>query len=175
MDKRLSNLGFRLMSLEFKIRDFFHPRKNILQEVGIKKGFQVLDYGSGPGAYVTAAAGMVGKTGKIYALDAHPLAVKMVQGIASRKHLMNVETILSNCQTKLPDNSLDVVLLYDTLHDLGDSNSVLEELYRILKQNGVLSVSDHHLKEAEIASKVTNKGLFKLSKTGEKTYSFSKL
>jgi ubiquinone/menaquinone biosynthesis C-methylase UbiE len=175
MGKHLSNFGFRLMSLGFKLRDFFRPRENILKEVGIKAGFQVLDYGCGPGAYVTAVAELVGKTGKIYALDAHPLGVKMVQSIALRKHLVNVETILSDCKTGLPDNSLDVVLLYDTLHDLGDPNCVLEELYRVLKPNGVLSVSDHHLKEAEIVSKVTNQGLFKLSRKGRKTYSFLKL
>ncbi len=174
MDKHLSNFGFRLMSLAFKLRDFFRPRKDILQEVGIGAGFQVLDYGCGPGAYVANVAEMVGKAGRIYALDAHPLAVKMVQGIASRKHLLNVETILSDCKTGLPDNSLDVVLLYDTLHALSDPNCVLEELYRVLKPNGVLSLSDHHLKEAEIVSKVTSKGLFKLSTKERKTYTFLK-
>jgi len=103
------------------------------------------------------------------------LAVKMVQGIASRKHLVDVETILSDCKTGLNDNSLDVVLLYDTLHDLSDPNCVLEELHRVLKPNRVLSLSDHHLKETEIVSKVTKKGLFKLSRKGRKTYSFLKL
>ena len=75
MDKQMSNLAW-LMSVEFKLRDFFGPRKGILKEVGIKPGFQVLDYGCGPGSYVPAAAEMAGKTGKIYALDAHSLAIK---------------------------------------------------------------------------------------------------
>ena len=56
MDKHLSNFGFRLMSLEFTLRDLFRPRKNILREVGIKPGFWVLDYGCGPGTYVIAVA-----------------------------------------------------------------------------------------------------------------------
>jgi ubiquinone/menaquinone biosynthesis C-methylase UbiE len=174
VDKQLSNFDFRLMSLEFKLRDFFRPRKGILKEVGIKPGFHVLDYGCGPGSYITAVAELVGTTGKIYALDAHPLAVKMVQGIISRKHLTNVETILSDCRTGLPDNILDAVLLYDTLHDLRDPDCVLDELHRTLKPNGVLSLSEHHLKEAEIVSKVTDKGLFKLSRKGRDTYSFTK-
>ena len=80
MDKQMSNFGFWLMSVEFKLRDFFGTRKGILKEVGIKPGFQVLDYGCGPGSYVPAAAELAGKTGKIYALDAHSLAIKMVQG-----------------------------------------------------------------------------------------------
>ena len=117
-DKLPSDWGFKLMALGFKVRDFFRPRLNTLKEVGIKPGHQVLDYGCGPGSYIVPLVESVGDTGKVYALDAHPLAIKMVQGTILRKHLTNVEVIHSECATGLPDNSLDVVLLYDTLHDL---------------------------------------------------------
>ena len=174
MSKPMSNSHFKLMSFSFKFRDFFLPRKNILKEVGIKHGFHILDYGCGPGSYITAVAELVGKSGKIYALDVHPLAIQRVQNIASKKKLLNVETILSDCKTGLPDNSLDVVLLYDTFHELSNSNGVLEELHRALKPNGILSFSDHHMKENEILSMVTNRGLFRLLRKGKRTYSFLK-
>ena len=174
MDKPQSNLDFRFMALGYKFRDLFLPRKNVLKEVGIKPGSTVLDYGCGPGGYVIATAELVGKSGKIYALDIHPLAIQTVQSIASKKQLTNVETIHSDCKTGLPDNSVDVVLLYDTFHDLSDPNGVLEELHRVLKPNGILSFNDHHMKENEIISKVTDKGLFGLLRKGEKTYSFVK-
>ena len=174
MDKPNRNLNFKLMSLAFQFRDFFLPRKNVLKEVGIKPGFHVLDYGCGPGGYIIAAAVLVGKSGKIYALDIHPLAIQTVQSIVLKKQLMNVETICSDCKTGLPDNSVDVVLLYDTLHSLSDPNGVLEELRRVLKPDGILSFSDHHMKENEIVSKVTSGGLFRLSRKGKRTYSFSK-
>jgi len=74
----------------------------------------------------------------------------------------------------LPNNSVDVILLYDTFHDLSEPDKVLDELHRVLKPNGILSFSDHHMKENSIMSRVTNKGLFKLLKKGEKTYSFVK-
>jgi ubiquinone/menaquinone biosynthesis C-methylase UbiE len=83
-----------------------------------------------------------------------------------------VETILSDCKTGLPDDSIDVVLLYDTFHDLSDPNMALEELHRVLKPNGILSFSDHHMKENEIISKVTDNELFRLLRKGEWTYSF---
>jgi ubiquinone/menaquinone biosynthesis C-methylase UbiE len=168
----MSNVGFRVMAFGFKIREFFKPRRDIVIEVGIKEGFRVLDFGCGPGGYVTAVAELAGKSGKIYALDINPLAIKMVKKIAAKKQLPNVETILSDCKTGLPDNSIDVVLLYDTFHDLSDPNIVLEELHRVLKPNGILSFGDHHMKENEIISKVTNNGLFKLLRKGERTYSF---
>ncbi|MFC1958135.1 hypothetical protein ACFLVQ_01020 [Chloroflexota bacterium] len=57
---------------------------------------------------------------------------------------------------------------------MSDPNRVLGELYRILKPNGILSFSDHHMKENEILSEVTSGGLFKLLKKGKRTYSFVK-
>jgi ubiquinone/menaquinone biosynthesis C-methylase UbiE len=168
----MSNIGFRVMAFTFKIRDFLRPRRDIVKEAGIKEGFHVLDYGCGPGSYVTAVAELVGKSGKIYALDINPLAIKMVKKIALKKQLSNVETILSDCKTGLPNDSIDVVLLYDTFHDLSDPNMVLEELHRVLKPNGILSFSDHHMEENEIVSRVTNNGLFRLLRKGERTYSF---
>jgi ubiquinone/menaquinone biosynthesis C-methylase UbiE len=145
---------------------------NILKEAGIEAGFHVLDYGCGPGSYIVPLAELVGKSGKIYTLDVHPLAIQAVQRLASRKRLENVQTILSDCKTELPPNSVDLVLLYDILHDLDNASGVLAELHRILKPKGVLSLSDHHLKEGEIISQVTSGGLFKLSAKGKRTYSF---
>jgi len=170
----MPNFDFRFMSFGYKFRDFFLPRKNVLKEVGIEPGFHVLDYGCGPGGYIIPLAKLVGKSGKIYALDIHPLAIQVVRHITSKKKLTNVETICSDCKTGLPDNSLDLVLLYDTFHDLGNPDGVLEELHRVLKPNGILTFSDHHMKENEILPKVTNRGLFRLSRKGERTYSFLK-
>ena len=172
--KPKSNLDFGLMSLTYKFRDFLLPPMSILKEVGIKSGFHVLDFGCGPGSYIMPLSELVGKSGKIYALDIHPLAIRAVQRIASRKRLANVQTILSDCKTGLLPNSLDVVLLYDTLHHLDDPNGVLAELHTILRPKGILSVSDHHLKQDEIISRVTNRGLFKLSAKGKRTYSISR-
>jgi len=172
MDKSMSNLHFRLMSLSFKVRDFLSPREDVLGEVGIRPGFHVLDYGCGSGSYVLAAAELVGESGKVYALDIHPLAVQSVQNLASKKRLGNVETICSDCKTGLPDSTVDVVLLYDTFHALSDPSGVLEELGRVLKPSGILSVSDHHMKEDEIISNLTNSRLFRLSGKGPATHTF---
>jgi ubiquinone/menaquinone biosynthesis C-methylase UbiE len=135
----------------------------------------VLDYGCGPGGYVSAVSTAVGPKGEVYALDAMPIAVKMVKKLADEKKLTNVETVLSECSTGLPDEQIDVVLLYDVFHDLENQNAVLSELYRVLKPEGTLSFSDHHLKDSEIEGKVTGSGLFKLLKKNPLTYSFVKV
>jgi ubiquinone/menaquinone biosynthesis C-methylase UbiE len=148
---------------------------DLLREVGIVSGVHILDYGCGPGSYIVPLAELVGTAGKIYALDIQPLAIKEVKNIAARKGIENIETIESDCNTGLPDNTVNVVLLYDTFHDLSQPDDVLREIHRVLKPGGTLSFSDHHMKEQDILTRVTNSGLFKLSKRGKKTYSFSKV
>jgi ubiquinone/menaquinone biosynthesis C-methylase UbiE len=174
VDKPKSNLDFSLMALTYTFRDLLSPRADVLKEVGVKPGSSVLDYGCGPGSYVPPLAELVGTSGKIYALDIHPLAVQKVQRIASRMQLANVETICSDCATGLPDGAVDVVLLYDTLHALSDLDGVLQELHRVLRPDGILSLSDHHLPEDQILSQVTKNAWFRLSAKGSRTYSFMK-
>lgn len=174
MDRPMSNLEFRGMSLFFKLRDLTLPRQEILREVGIRRGFHVLDYGCGPGGYVPETSRLVGETGRVYALDIHPLAVERVQDLARKKHLANVKTIRSGCETGLPDNSLDVVLLYDVLHGLSDPQEVLAELHRVLRPNSTLSINDHHLDKDNIISGASRDQLFRLVSIGKHTYSFQK-
>ncbi len=175
MNKPITEFHFKLMALSYRFRDLFSPRKNILKEAGIESGLHVLDYGCGPGSYIIPLAELVGTTGKIYALDIHPLAVQTVQGLARKHNLTNVETILSDCDTGLPDTTIDAVLLYDTLHTLNDPIKVLKEFHRVLKPGAILSLSDHHMKEEGIVSKVTSSNLFMVSAKGNKTYTFSKI
>lgn len=174
MDKPMSNFVFNMMSWMFKLRDFLLPREEVLKEVSIKPGFHVLDYGCGPGGYVAGAAELVGKSGKVYALDIHPLAVQRVQEIAREKQLTNVETIRSDCKTGLPDNSVDVVLLYDVFHGLSNPQAILAELHHVLKQDGILSFSDHHMDENEIIAGITGGQLFRLSRKDGRTYTLVK-
>ena len=174
MDTPMEDSHFRSMCLMYKFRDFFLPRKNILRELDMKPGFRILDFGCGPGSYSIAAARLVGDSGKVFALDIHPLAVRRVKRIASRKGLTNVETIQSDCATGLRDESVHVAFLYDILHHLSEPDAVLGELHRTLKPDGILSVNDHHLTEKEILSRISSGGLFRVSKKGKRIYNFTK-
>ena len=54
--------------------------------------------------------------------------------------LSNVMTILSDRDTGLSDESIDVVLLYRTFYIVKDKRGLLDELHRVLKPGGILSV-----------------------------------
>ncbi len=174
MAEHMSDSHFKTMSFMFRFRDFFLPRKNVLKEVNIKPGFRILDYGCGPGSYTVVASKLVGSTGKVYALDIHPLAIKRVKERAEKKRLSNIETIQSDCATGLEPDSIDVAFLYDVLHGLDQPEAVFAELHRVLKPDGTLSVNDHHYQPEQIISKITGGGLFVLANRGKKTCNFSK-
>ena len=69
-------------------------------------------------------------------MDINPTTIEMVKKLVAKKQLSNVEAILSDCDTSLPNVSVDVVLVYDVLHELKNRDAVLEELNRILKPEG---------------------------------------
>jgi ubiquinone/menaquinone biosynthesis C-methylase UbiE len=165
---------FGFKTFMFGIRDSFVSPESVLREVGIGPGECVLDYGCGPGSYALAAAELVGESGKVYALDISPLAVARVEKLAAKKSIANVSTICSACATGLARGGVDVALLYDVLHHLGDAKSVLRELHRVLGPKGRLSVSDHYMREADIVEKVTAGGGFTLTNKGKRSYTFSR-
>jgi ubiquinone/menaquinone biosynthesis C-methylase UbiE len=174
MDRPQNGRGFKFMSLGFKLRDLIKPRGNVVKEAGIKPGDTVLDFGCGPGGYILPTTRLTGPKGKIYALDINPQAIELVKVLVSKNGLTNVEAVLSDGPTGLPDAGIDVVLLYDVLHHLKSPEDTLAELHRVLKPDGVLSMSDHHLKEGDIVARMSGSGHFRLLKRGEKVYNFSK-
>lgn len=174
-DKPMSKTHFKFMVKHFKKRDENYPPYKKIEKTEIKEGSIVLDYGCGPGSYSIAAAEVIGNKGKVYAADIHSLAIESVKKRALKKNLSNIETILTDCDTKLEDVSIDVVLLLDIFHELSDPESILKELHRVLKEDGSLSVDDHHFKDDEIVGKITSIGLFKFVERKDEVFNFTKL
>jgi len=166
---------FKFMALGFKLRDFFSPRDNIIADIGIKPGDSVLDYGCGPGSYTLPIYRLVGESGKIYAADIHPLAIKHIKTLSQKKGLANVTAILTGSGTGLTDSCIAVVILYDILHGLDEAEPILKEIYRVMKPQGILSVNDHHLKEEQIIRRVAQFGFFKFVRKTRHAISFGKI
>jgi len=120
----------------------------VLQEVGISRGQTVLDYGCGSGVFTIPCAKIVGEEGKAYALDTRPNALERVKEKAKNERLDNIETILSESQkfaTDLPDERAAEILVYDVMHAIDDGHGLLEELHRVLRQYGFLSIFPMHM------------------------------
>lgn len=145
MQKRMNDLVFRLMSLEFRIKARFADIGGLLEEAGVGSGMTVLDFGCGPGRYTIPAAELVGASGSVVAADLHPLAIKAVERTCRRRRIGNVRSLLTDGALPLEDGSVDEVLLFDTLHDVEDRRRVVGELLRVLREGGTLAYRDHSL------------------------------
>lgn len=134
---------------EMEFREWLREHAfEVLGLVGVSQGQTVLDYGCGSGVFTIPSARIVGEEGKIYALEARPNALERVNEKAKNERLGNIETILSESSkfaTGLPDKSVDVILVYDVMHAIDDRQGLLEELHRVLKLDGFLSIFPMHM------------------------------
>ena len=115
---------------------FVNPAE-VIHLFGLSQGTTFADFGAGTGAYVLAAAPLIGDTGQIYAIDIQKdMLLKLKQSVADAHH-DNVKFLWCNFETveatKLPDNSVDVAVLSNTLFQIENKRGALQEIYRILK------------------------------------------
>ena len=169
-----SDMSFRAMSLWLRLRERFGDPRSRLVEAGLEEGQTVLDYGCGVGSYTIPAARIVGADGLVYALDIHPLAIETVEKRKARQNLANIRTICSSRNSGLLDGSVDVVLLYDVLHSVGDQRGLLQELYRVLKPSGHLSILPDHMTKDELLETLGAGGWFSLQTQHGEVLEFKK-
>jgi len=136
----MANFIFLMATILMRIRGLFRNKKAEVLLTGAKRGDIILDYGCGIGFNTIPAAEIVGEEGMVYALDIHPLAIKSVEKQIRKRELKNVKIILAGLNTQLPDQSVDIVLLYNVLPMVKNCPALIKELYRVLKAGGILSV-----------------------------------
>jgi len=123
----------------------------LLRNSGICEGQIVLDFGCGAGNYTIPTAGIVGKEGRVYAVDKERWGIwpsegldKLIQKVQSwgLENIVVMKTS-GDLKTDLPNYSVDVVLLFDTLHyyyfpEKESRSRLLAEVSRVLKPEGLL-------------------------------------
>ena len=109
----------------------------------IKKGDSVLDLGSGAGNDVFVAQSIVGKNGHVIGVDMTEAMVERANENKTKLGLNNVEFLLGEIE-KLPiiDSSIDVVISNCVMNLVPDKNLAYSEVFRVLKLNGHISISD---------------------------------
>ena len=163
--KPMPNAAFKCMMWLYKFTNLiWNPRRH-LKKIPLKEGMVVVDYGCGPGRYTIPAAKLVGNEGKVFTVDIHPLAIKTIKERAVRESLTNIETILvDSYNTGIQDSSIDLVLLLDTLHMIGNHDALFREIHRILKQDGILFMDPGHMRMSRAREIVESSSFFTIVK-----------
>jgi len=121
---------------------FLNPTE-ILKELKIKKDFIAADFGCGSGGWVLPLAKML-EDGKVYSIDLLEEPLSALRSKMKTFNVLNIELIQADVEknSKLLNNSCDLVLITNLLFQVDDVNKVLEETKRVLKDKGQLLIVD---------------------------------
>lgn len=115
----------------------------VLDRIGIRPGERVLELGPGPGVFTVVAASRVGPDGRLIAVDIQPGMIAQVARRIQEAGLTNVETHLASAHAlPLDDGSVDRAFLVTVLPEIPDRRLALAELRRVLRPDGVLSITE---------------------------------
>ncbi len=115
----------------------------VLDRIGIRPGERVLEVGPGPGAFTVGAAQQVGAQGRLIAVDIQPEMIAQVEQRVQDAGLINVETHVASAHAlPLDDGSVDLAFLITVLPEIPDPGRALADLHRVLRADGVLSITE---------------------------------
>ncbi|SHI83816.1 Methyltransferase domain-containing protein [Desulfatibacillum alkenivorans DSM 16219] len=161
---RMPGWAFRGMSFLFSIRDRFFPVDSRLEELPIREGMTVADYGCGPGSYIPRASRKVGPKGTVFAIDVHELAIEAVQKRVQKGGLANVKPVLAaKDRAPLEDESVDLVWAFDMFHMVSQPTAFLREINRFAKSSALLFIDDGHQPRERTKAKILESGAWSIA------------
>ncbi len=127
------------------IRRWIQNPKKILARC-VKEGMTVLDIGCGPGFFSVEAARMVGKSGKVIAVDLQEGMLEILKKKIQEKGIQN-RIVLHKCQENRIGISqkVDCALAFYIIHEVPDQENLLKELKSTLKADGILYIIEPRL------------------------------
>jgi len=123
--------------------NFLNPDQ-VFRQIDIKEDMTVADLGCGSGFMTIKASQIVGDDGKVWAVDVQKRALSEINSNVKLHGLRNVETIWANIEKvgslKIDENSVDITLLIQVLHQSKLRKNIFEEAIRITKKNGKIVI-----------------------------------
>ncbi len=111
--------------------------------MGWKAGQTIGDVGAGEGEIGTAAAAVVGNSGRVYLTELDEKKRKALEDEVKNRGLKNIVVLqAAEKQTNLPDHCCDGIVLRRVYHHLTSPREMDASLLRSLKPGGELAVID---------------------------------
>lgn len=135
-------LGYLLIN---PIRKLFENPYKLLGNIA-QEGMVVLEPGSGMGYFSIPLAHLVGRSGKVIAVDIEPRAVAVLERRAMKAGMIDrIERRL--CQPGRLDvedlrERVDLAVVIHMLHETPDPEAFLEEIHQALKKGGRLFIKE---------------------------------
>ena len=128
---------------EGESREISANAAGIVDALGLRRGDEVADIGSGTGLFVQALCDRVDQSGTVYAVDISPRFLEHLRQRKVREALYPVEVVEGTARSvELEPRSVDVALVVDTYHHFEYPQNTLWSLRRAIRPGGYLYVVD---------------------------------
>ena len=129
-------------TLLLPIRNIFLSPRQLIKRIELKDNYSVLELGPGPGYFSSYFAKEL-KRGKLYLADIQQEMLDYAKKRLDKRKLTNTEYYLCNGNTfSFNDNSFDIIYMVTVIGEVENKDKYIKEFYRILKPNGILSISE---------------------------------
>jgi ubiquinone/menaquinone biosynthesis C-methylase UbiE len=129
-------------SLLIPLRNIVLSPKKLIERLELKDDFTVLEIGPGPGYFSVEIAGALTR-GKLVLADIQREMLDYAKRRIEKRGLANVEYHLCNGESfPFDDNAFDRIFLVTVLGEIENQAAYLNEFRRMLKAEGILSISE---------------------------------
>ena len=136
--------GFMTRLIDNPIRrKFIQKPEKVAERMCLKPGMIIIEIGPGKGSYTKALAKNILPDGKVYALDIQESIINRLKKRIEKEGITNIIPKIDDAYNlSFEDESVDRVLMIACLPEIPDPIRVLKELKRVLKPDGLISLSE---------------------------------
>lgn len=129
----------------------------LIEAMDLQAGDVVADIGAGTGYFTFKISPRVPQ-GKVLAVDIQPEMLEIIQDKIQEEKVSNVKTVQGTAQNpKLPEDSVDWVLLVDAYHEFSYPKEMMENIVRSLNPYGKVALVEYRAEDTSIMIKPRHK------------------
>ena len=126
-------------------KDFIDPAE-VFDEIELDNYMTGADFGAGSGHWSLELARRLNE-GVVYAIDISGASLSALKSRRKSAHLPNLKILQRDLSgglhsSRLPANSVDIVLLVNVLFQIEDEEALAKEAQRVLKEDGQILIVD---------------------------------
>ena len=130
----------------------------LIERLQLKPGEVVADIGSGTGYFTRRLAKGVGPDGQVFAVDIQPQMLDLLRTNLATLGITNVVPTRGNAiSPRLPDASVDLVLMVDVYHEFDFPFEMMTGICRALKPGGRVVFVEYRLEDPAVPIKLLHK------------------
>lgn len=130
----------------------------LLKAIPLHPGETAADIGAGTGYLSWRMAKMTGDKGKVYCVDIQQEMLDLLAKEMAEHHTTNFQSILGAVDdSRLPSNSVDVVLMVDVYHEFDHPYEMMRSILRALKPGGRIVWVEYRAEDPEVPIKRLHK------------------